>query len=153
MYSNCNADADVSTEIAICDKMASEEIGIGGKTERNNPLPPAAPKGNQNISAENLNVGDSDIDVNIPINKNSNDKTFAVIIANENYRREAQVIFAKNDGETFGKYCIQTLGLPEKNVHIVNVRQQSIIVNSKIQTPTVTASASIGDKWQGMKLK
>jgi len=42
-----------------------------------------------------------------------------VIIANENYRREAQVIFAKNDGETFGKYCIQTLGLPEKNVHIV----------------------------------
>ena len=118
-YSDCNADADVSTEIAMCDIMASKEIGTGGKTEGDNPPPPITPKGDQNIVTENLNVGNSDIDVNIPINKNSNDKTFAVIIANENYRREAQVIFAKNDGETFGKYCIQTLGLPEKNVHLV----------------------------------
>ena len=76
-------------------------------------------KGQQNITAVNLNIGKSDIDVNIPVNKSSNDKTFAVIIANENYQREAPVIFAKNDGETFRKYCVQTLGLPEKNVHFV----------------------------------
>ncbi len=47
------------------------------------------------------------------------DKPFAIIIANENYQREAQVIFARNDGETFRKYCIQTLGLPEKNIRFV----------------------------------
>jgi len=64
-------------------------------------------------------VVQSDIDINIPVNAGSNEKTFAVIIANENYQREAKVIFAKNDGETFKKYCIQTLGLPEKNVHFV----------------------------------
>ncbi len=76
-------------------------------------------KGNQNITSVNLNIGKSDVDVNIPVGKAGNDKTFAVIIANENYQRESQVHFAKNDGETFKKYCIQTLGLPEKNVHFI----------------------------------
>ena len=123
-YSDCNADADVSTEIAMCERFSkiqaieSGDNGTGGKTEWYNSLP-AAPKDDQNISTLNPAVGNSDIDVNIPINKNINDKTFAVVIANENYRREDQVIFAKNDGETFRKYCIQTLGLPEKNIHIV----------------------------------
>jgi len=28
-------------------------------------------------------------------------------------------MFAKNDGETFKKYCIEILGLPERNVHII----------------------------------
>jgi len=32
------------------------------------------------------------------VSKIKNDKTFAVIIANENYRTESQVIFANNDG-------------------------------------------------------
>jgi len=51
----------------------------------------------------------SDVDVNIPVSKNKSDKTFAVIIANENYRTESQVMFANNDGEIFRKYCLQTL--------------------------------------------
>lgn len=68
---------------------------------------------------QTINVGKSDIDINIPVNSTINDKTFAVIIANENYQREGQVIFARNDGGTFKKYCIQTLGLPEKNVHFM----------------------------------
>lgn len=68
---------------------------------------------------QTINVGKSDIDINIPVNNTINDKTFAIIIANENYQREAQVIFARNDGETFRKYCIQTLGLPEKNIRFV----------------------------------
>ena len=67
--------------------------------------------------AENVPAGISDVAVNIPVTNIKNDKTFAVIIANENYRRESQVEFAKNDGETFWKYCIQTLGMPEINVH------------------------------------
>ena len=69
----------------------------------------------QPMIAENLPI--SDVSVNIPITGAKNDKTFAVIIANENYQTESKVEFARNDGEEFRKYCIQTLGLPESNVH------------------------------------
>lgn len=63
----------------------------------------------------------SDVDVNIPESKSRkpNDKTFAVIIANQNYRREVPVEFAHNDGETFKAYCRKTLGIPENNIHFV----------------------------------
>ena len=61
-------------------------------------------------------VARSDVDVNIPVSNHKNERTVAVIIAIENYKYESQVLFAKNDGETFKQYCIQTLGLPEKNI-------------------------------------
>ena len=76
--------------------------------------------GSQNISTVNISVGKADVDVDIPSGRISNAaSTFAVIIANENYQRESKVEFARNDGETFRKYCTTTLGLPEKNVHYV----------------------------------
>jgi len=34
-----------------------------------------------------------------------------------------------------------------------NVKQQSIIVNRKSQTPTVSPSATLGDSWKDIKLK
>ena len=74
------------------------------------------PKGKQTISETTVRSGKSDVAVNIPTTNTKNDKTFAVIIANENYRRESQVDYAINDGETFKKYCINTLGIPEKNI-------------------------------------
>lgn len=61
----------------------------------------------------------SDVDVNIPSFINSNDNTFALIIANENYQDVAKVSNAINDGEAFGKYCNQTLGLPSSNTFFV----------------------------------
>lgn len=76
-------------------------------------------RGRQTISQTKLTVGKSDVDVDIPQIKEVNDKTFAVIIANENYDREAQVDFALNDGETFRKYCRMTLGVPESNIRYV----------------------------------
>lgn len=76
--------------------------------------------GSQNISTVNISVGKADVDVDIPSGRISNAaSTFAVIIVNENYQRESKVEFARNDGETFRKYCTTTLGLPEKNVHYV----------------------------------
>jgi hypothetical protein len=98
----------------------------GGNTSRQ--------QGQQNISTVNLTAGSgsqgqqqqvttapkSDVAANIPATNINNDKTFAVIIANENYQTESQVIFAKNDGETFSKYCTQTLGLPANNVRFVS---------------------------------
>ncbi len=59
----------------------------------------------------------SDVDENIPISKNINNKTFVVIIANENYQSVASVPYALNDGRMFSEYCKKTLGIPEKNIH------------------------------------
>jgi hypothetical protein len=59
----------------------------------------------------------SDVDIDIPQVQASNDNTFAVIFANEDYQEETNVEFAKNDGEMFKTYCHKVLGLPEDNIH------------------------------------
>lgn len=61
----------------------------------------------------------SDVDVNIPQTSIVNSNTFAVIIANETYRRVETVPFALNDGKVFKKYCEKVLGLPSRNIHLV----------------------------------
>lgn len=62
---------------------------------------------------------DSDVDVNIPSNIDKPSNTFVLIIANENYEYEQFVPYAENDGTIFAKYCAQTLGIPEKNIHTI----------------------------------
>lgn len=76
-----------------------------------------APVGGAKIVNSSVSVGKSDIDTGIPVSKKTNENLFAVIISNENYRRESKVQFANNDGEAFRNYCVKTLGCPEKNVH------------------------------------
>ena len=61
----------------------------------------------------------SDVDVNIPQGLGQNEQTFVVVVANENYRREAKVPHANNDGNIFKEYCIKALGVPEKNIKYV----------------------------------
>lgn len=61
----------------------------------------------------------SAVDKNIPTTSEINDKTFAVIIANEYYQHAANVPYAINDGGVFRDYCEQTLGIPTKNIHYV----------------------------------
>lgn len=61
----------------------------------------------------------SDVDENIPETKTNSDKTFALIIANENYQNVEPVQFALNDGNIFRQYCQRTLGLPESNIHYI----------------------------------
>lgn len=85
----------------------------------------SAKKVNVNRTSINASTGDeskskpkgkSDVDQNIPnVNKPRNN-TFALIIANENYRRVSEVPFALNDGEIFHEYLNKTLGIPEKNI-------------------------------------
>ena len=60
-----------------------------------------------------------DIDNDIPSNRLKQQNTFAIIVANEDYQHESKVDYAKNDGETFKKYCNKTLGIPEKNIHYI----------------------------------
>ena len=76
-------------------------------------------EGSQNkakVGKTEVVVGLSDVDVNIPKSKNNNTKTFAVIIANEDYTLVPTVPMAGNDGNIFAQYCEQTLGLPKENI-------------------------------------
>ncbi len=68
------------------------------------------------IQKSQIKVGSSDVDLNIPETKASNDKCFAVIISNENYNMVSKVPMALNDGETFRRYCQKTLGIPQNNI-------------------------------------
>ena len=58
----------------------------------------------------------SSVDTQIAVNDSKQDKTFVVIISNENYKHEEAVPFAKNDGEVFKIYCQKTLGIPEDHI-------------------------------------
>ena len=79
----------------------------------------AAATGTQQISRKSISIGKSDVDINIPQGRARNEKTFAVVIANEDYQRESPVQFALNDGSTFAEYCHKTLGIPQENIHLV----------------------------------
>ena len=72
-----------------------------------------------NISRFGKGVAPSDVDLDIPTTELINDKTFVVIIANEDYQKEQHVPFATHDGEVFKEYCTQLFGIPEENIHFV----------------------------------
>jgi hypothetical protein len=73
--------------------------------------------GIQNQTVSTVSNVRSDVDENIPTTTTVNEKTFAVIIANEEYQREVQVEHAANDGKIFKEYCEKTLGIPTRNIH------------------------------------
>lgn len=61
----------------------------------------------------------SDVDKDIPVAQQTQDKTFALIIANESYDSAPSVPYAMNDATTFEMYCRQALGIPGDNIHIL----------------------------------
>jgi hypothetical protein len=79
----------------------------------------AASRGNQRINYASLTAGVADVDKDVPRAKESNANAFAVIIANELYKNESQVAYARADGESFKNYCCETLGLPEENIRLI----------------------------------
>jgi len=68
------------------------------------------------IGTTEVTVGIPDVDINIPETRKTNEKTFAVIIANEKYSLVPQVPMAENDGKVFAEYCLKTLGIPSENI-------------------------------------
>ncbi len=75
-------------------------------------------RGDQKVRYAQLNNSiKSNVDINIPKTNKANENTFAVIIANELYKHEETVPYAKTDGDSFRNYCIKTLGLPESRIH------------------------------------
>lgn len=85
----------------------------------------------------------SDVDINIPSSSTSQNNTFAVIFANENYQEEVAVEFALNDGEMFKVYCNKVLGLPEENIHF---RSDATLNNIKSE---LTWIQQVADAYKG----
>jgi len=83
----------------------------------------------ENNSAENVThekeyirkveTTSNNLDTSIPFVKENNVNSFALIIGNENYQKEIDVKYAINDATIFKKYLVNTLGLPSKNIHIL----------------------------------
>ena len=73
-------------------------------------------KGKQTISTTNIAIGNSDVDIHIPVTDKKQENTFVVIIANKNYDEAPNVDYAFNDGYMFKEYCIKTLGIPSSNI-------------------------------------
>lgn len=67
------------------------------------------------VSSVTLTGQKSDIDINIPKSDRKQPNTFVVIIANANYDND-WLPYAIADGKTFKQYCLNTLGVPERNV-------------------------------------
>ncbi len=87
-----------------------------------------------------VSVGASDVDLNIPETKVKNDKTFAVIICNENYSMVAGVPMAQNDGTTFAKYCEKTLGLPKDNIRLYKDASYGIMIRALRDIESIAAA-------------
>ena len=105
-YKNLDAVPDDNRELLA--QLPPLSIDLGGE---NTPVQQGATPAPQPKAA--------DVDMNIPETGTVADKTFAVVIANEEYSREARVPFALRDGEVFAEYCRKTLGIPEKNIRVV----------------------------------
>jgi tetratricopeptide (TPR) repeat protein len=93
---------------------------------------------------QEISVGRSDVDTNIPVTKGSNDRTFAVIISNEHYSMVAGVPMALNDGNTFSQYCEKTLAIPHNNIRQYSDASYGVMIRA-IRDIEDIASAYNGD--------
>lgn len=71
------------------------------------------------VSVPEIQVVQSDVDIDIPETDSSSDHLFAFIFANEDYQDVANVSNAINDGGAIANYCEKTLGLPKTNIHLI----------------------------------
>lgn len=75
-------------------------------------------------------VTKSDVDINIPQSSQLNDKTYAVIIGNEDYHTVSTVPYAEHDAKVFAEYCEKTLGLPKNNISIYTNASYGIMLRA-----------------------
>lgn len=109
-----NNEADLTYNNSLIE-YTFDEVDVNGLLADNS----SKPIGGAKIVNQNITLGESDVDVDIPVTKKKNEKLFAVIFANEEYENESNVNFAHNDGLAFKNYCVKTLGAVDKNVHFV----------------------------------
>jgi len=89
-------------------------------------IPAVQPVGKSLISHNDGNAGReqpysrkvsiSDVDMDIPVTNHMSKNTFAVIIANNDYKKVSDVANAENDGKIFAEYCNKVLGIPQSHI-------------------------------------
>lgn len=86
---------------------------------------------------------DDFVDYNIPQTDIKNPDTYVLIIANEKYSNPLipDVSYAANDGEIFSRYCTRSLGIPERQVKILNNVSKDSILSEGIHWLTDLAKA------------
>lgn len=124
-FEDCKQLSNLSGLPAFVNTETFPQYGLNGaavknywdrKEEMAQRLGSASGSQNQEKSSSAYLVEPSDIDIEIPYTGIESNNTFALIIANENYGKLANVPFARNDGNTFARYCRRTLGIPEKHI-------------------------------------
>lgn len=92
----------------------------------------------------------SDIDTDVPQNYVNRDKTFALIIGNEDYKSsqtglndEVNVEFAQRDALLFKEYLVKTIGLPEENVMVL-INAKSIEMQKAFDKLRLLAKTTAG---------
>lgn len=83
-----------------------------------------------------------DVDSDIPQAKGANFGTYAVVIANENYRSVADVGNAANDGNVLHQYLTKTLGIPENNIIYCENASAAMMDEALTTLETKTRSAA-----------
>ena len=99
----------------------------------------------RNMEAALLN--DEYVDFNIPsIEENSNSKTYALIIADEEYTAPLpNCDFASNDGDVLHQYFVHTLGIPTRHVKVLHNAGRQEIYNEGIHWLKDIIKAQSGD--------
>lgn len=89
-------------------------VASGNPTVAHNniPSPPVPVKDNSSKNGFAI----SDVDMDIPLTNRHNDNTFAVVIANGDYKKVADIENAENDGRIFAEYCSKVLGIPDSHI-------------------------------------
>lgn len=75
-----------------------------------------------------LEEEDPNVDINIPVTPTDNTNTFVLIIANDKYDTLfPNMPYVANDANIFREYCVKTLGVPERQVKLMqNVNKAKI---------------------------
>lgn len=108
------SESGAEEKVALSDALFAQNAA---STPRQQTAKPSSPKAGENTKSV-AKPSRNEIDADIPKSDAAHPNTFALIIANENYRREEQVPYALNDGQIFAEYLKNTLGVPEKNIQL-----------------------------------
>lgn len=119
-----NIDASSFSSPLVAETPASKTVGGSAITKRKVDVAHNTATVGNGGSAKPTVAKRSDVDTAIPKGNTQRPNTFALVIANENYRRVASVPYALNDGAVICEYLKTTLGLPEKN--IIHVQDASL---------------------------
>lgn len=89
---------------------------------------------------------DAFVDLNIPVTEQKNPDTYVLIIANEQYEKELipNVPYALNDGEILSRYCVRTLGIPQRQVKLLSNATKETIFQEGVHWLTDLAKAVAG---------